>query len=352
MLSELADAIREQMVPDVIEERCVHSLVQTATCSACVDTCPRDAWVLNEECLGIDTTSCDGCGLCAPVCPQGAIIHQHDTVQREGDAYSLALLACERAGVDAVDGVVPCVHALGVGELLDLYRQGVRELDICTGTCDNCARGGVKRLEQWVSHANTLLCSRDLQPITLRELPADTWQSTLTALRPAGGAQMNRRLFLRRAIGNAMNEGLKCTGFADSQRNEFIPPAMYLSHGADNAVMPVAPSIDPTRCNGCDACANLCPHDAISLETTDTECRYNIVAEKCSGCGICRDACDQSAVSLVEYAPVQQTEVSLRSSRCQACGAPFHFPSDQDGADNLCRICRQSNHAGKLFQVL
>ncbi len=352
MLSKLADAIREQVIPEVIEERCVHSLVQTATCSACVDACPHDAWVLNEEYLGIDTELCDGCGLCAPVCPQGAITYQHDPIQREGEAYTLALLACEHAGIDLTDGVVPCVHALGLGELLDLYRQGVRELDICVGNCDGCERGSAKRLEQWVSEANTLLGSRELQPFTLRKLPVDTWESTLAALRPADDAQMNRRLFLRRAIGSAMNEGLKRTGFADSQRGEFIPPAMHLLPHADNAVVPFAPSIDPTRCNGCDACATLCPHDVISLLTTDGQYRYHITAEKCSGCGICRDVCDQDAISLVEYRQVQQTEVTLQRGRCRACGVPFHLPVDQDEVDDLCHICRQSNHVSKLFQVL
>ena len=72
-----SDDCELKTLPTVITERCVHTQLTQASCRACVDSCPVKAWVLDDETLSIDTGACDGCGLCASACPQGAIIsHQ------------------------------------------------------------------------------------------------------------------------------------------------------------------------------------------------------------------------------------------------------------------------------------
>jgi Pyruvate/2-oxoacid:ferredoxin oxidoreductase delta subunit len=77
--TQFAAVLHQALVlPEILAERCVHSVLETARCHACVDSCPRDAWVLDDESLGIDTEACDGCGLCAAACPQAAIVHPHE----------------------------------------------------------------------------------------------------------------------------------------------------------------------------------------------------------------------------------------------------------------------------------
>ncbi len=63
----------------------------------CVDACPRDAWILNDAELALDTDACDGCGLCRPACPQQAITHDYRLELRSFRDRKVALVACERA---------------------------------------------------------------------------------------------------------------------------------------------------------------------------------------------------------------------------------------------------------------
>jgi ferredoxin len=73
-LDLVRDAVAAARLPELLPERCVHSLIEQATCRRCVDACPTGAWVIDDERLGIDPDRCDGCGLCAPACPQAAIV--------------------------------------------------------------------------------------------------------------------------------------------------------------------------------------------------------------------------------------------------------------------------------------
>ncbi|MEW8549314.1 MAG: 4Fe-4S binding protein, partial [Candidatus Thiodiazotropha endolucinida] len=73
-MQQLIDQIRqEERLPDVVSGRCVHEIVEMASCSSCVDVCPQHAWSLDDEALRLDTALCDGCGLCMPACPEGAV---------------------------------------------------------------------------------------------------------------------------------------------------------------------------------------------------------------------------------------------------------------------------------------
>ena len=76
--------------------------------------------------------------------------------------------------------------------------------------------------------------------------------------------------------------------------------AMKLTAGYDIKVMwrgETVALLDAERCNGCHACAKLCPFDAI-----DGSARGPVTfsAEKCWGCGVCRAGCRQGAIKLVD----------------------------------------------------
>lgn len=339
-----------ETVPTVMPERCVHTQLMQASCQACVDACPLDAWALDDDSLGIDTALCDGCGLCASACPQGAILSQRVVSAMEQNRRRTALFACEMAGSDGHTGVIPCLHALGLTELLQLYRAGVRNLRISSGDCGSCIRGDTPRLWDLVGQLDALLTNRNLDSIRVCTIPYSQWrkESEAAALAP-NGPLVSRRNFFLRAAQSSMVAAIDFSGF--DREKACASPGKQLPRTRLDHIIPFVPEIDPAHCNGCHACARLCPQNAISLRMSAGHPQYRLDAEACTDCGICLDVCDQKAVSVGYLRPQRQFAMPLRTQRCRSCGASFETPVRQEDAGDLCFVCTRTNHARNLYQV-
>ncbi|MEI2781939.1 MAG: 4Fe-4S binding protein [Candidatus Competibacter sp.] len=345
-------------LPLIAGERCVHARIETASCRACAEACPRGAWIIDSERVGIDIDTCDGCDLCVPACPEGAISsargHAADLVIWNG--RPTVFRACENAGATGESGIIPCLHAIGAMELLRLYRRGATSWIACAAPCDTCPRGGTQRLEESVRQANALLASRGLRPLALTVLEPDRWSATRRQAKPrAAEAALTRRRFFRgawRAAVNAVLDTAAGTADADASGTEFIPATAWLPRAGPDDVCLHRPAIDPERCNGCDACARLCPHQAIALERSADGLRYRLDGRQCTGCGLCRDVCDRDAIAIDSMRTQRQTTVPLAESRCPVCGVAHHAPEPALSADGRCRICARTPHARLLHQVL
>lgn len=56
----------------------------------------------------------------------------------------------------------------------------------------------------------------------------------------------------------------------------------------------MAVKIDTELCNGCGACVDICPAEAITIQ----DGKARIDEEKCLECGVCVDECPQDAISV------------------------------------------------------
>jgi MinD superfamily P-loop ATPase len=56
----------------------------------------------------------------------------------------------------------------------------------------------------------------------------------------------------------------------------------------------VIPVIDKEKCNGCDACRQACPPQAIKVEDGKAE----IIDALCEECGVCADECPEQAITI------------------------------------------------------
>ncbi len=348
----LASAPNDPRLPEVIGERCVHALMETASCRACVDACPRDAWVIDDELLGIDRDRCDGCDLCVPACPQGAIEGRFSASLKTTDQGGAAFAACEHAGVrTGNDGLMPCLHTLGMSDLLQLRRDGASFLVTSRGDCEGCNRGGAKRLTQRLDEANRLLASRGLKPLKHRNLEADAWDKTFRRVRELSASRpLDRRAFFRNSVKLPKE---RVAAAIEDVIGAFVPPGMLLESGDADSLFPYVPRIDPGLCVGCDACARLCPQQAIELHAeAPDDLLFLIHAERCSGCGICTDVCERDAVRVNPMDREQETRIPLQERRCPACGAEFHAPATGAQAACLCWVCLRTDHHRTLYQML
>jgi len=358
LLRHIADQARSELrLPDIDGLRCVHSLVEQASCRACVDACPRQAWLLDDDGLNLDTRACDGCGLCVPACPQGALQQPREVLHGRWRGHHVAAIACERAGVSTTTGMLPCVHSLGERELLRLHRDGVTHLVSCRGDCDTCPRHTGRSLEHHLRRINRVLAPRKVGRLSHTATDARHWRQLAKQLAKqpdrhrAGqrrdGPTLSRRAFFRTGI----ECGTQLFTLHSEEQQHFLAPGELLDEHAATLPLPYVPSIDPDHCNACHACARLCPQGAIELLKDDSGSAYRLNPTLCSGCNICRDSCDQDAVHIATAAVPSTTLIPLLRHHCPACGAPFLRTTEQPEQQPLCPICTQTNHQRLLFQV-
>lgn len=348
---DLIDSVKSGWrTPDVVANRCVHSRLEVATCSKCVDCCPRDAWVMDDEQLGIDVDACDRCGLCMAVCPEAAIVQPLDLEIRQYEGESIAFAACELSGVVNGDGLIPCLHAISTRILIDLYNRGVRRLLLAQGDCATCERGSAESLSHRVSEFNRLLTDRDMTTLPLVVLPHEHWIGTRVAVNQGidHDDPMSRRDFFRKVVVTAAQHQNNVT---DEEVTFAESPGRLFPRQSFGELTLFAPDIDAEKCEGCDACARVCEYGAIRL--SDNGDSYDIDADGCTGCGLCVDICEVTAVSVETWGRQRIVGVSLGQYHCSACGAPFRQPFNTgDVAPALCRICALTGHFKQLHQVL
>lgn len=327
-------------LPEIDADRCLLAGSILATCDRCQNACPHGAIVQDDDCLGIDTEACTGCGLCQPACPPAAITVL--PVLPESGQEALAI--CPKAE-HAGDVTLPCLHAIDLPMLADMHGRGIRSLEIRTGDCSACELGHASGFDDRLALFNRMMESRGLDPLgamrrTGRSADSRRFES------PDSPDAARRRLLL--GLAGRSEEG-------DSSRRQAL--VALLEQGKDSTsgavVCQAVPTISPSACSGCDLCARICPEGAIRLMTDQQGMAwYDIRPGACSGCGLCADLCESDAIAIEPAGTGKDVKVALDSRMCAACGAGFHQTCVDLPDSRLCPTCQKTNHQSKLFQVL
>jgi len=364
--NHLKDMITQELrLPEIDADACVYAFFEQADCHACVDVCPTRAWVIGDDSLGLDTEACDGCGLCVPACPGGALSIHFPWVIRPFAGRMIALFACEESGIENNPAIIPCIHSLGVRQLLLLHNSGIEHLLIATAECIDCTRHQQSGIHQRVEQLNKLLLERDKPPMKILQRSNQVWMKIFkTDEAISRGTQLSRRKFLRGG-GEMLRHQLVVLDPLNLPECRTAPPGQLLPDAeADEVHWPWTPMLDESLCNGCDACMKLCPTDALQLihdgdeekEDEDKSGSYSVYrldASYCTGCGICATVCELQAITIHSWSLSKDNAIKLTEKRCTACGNNFHLPlGSSQSEESLCRICRKHNHSSNLFQVL
>ena len=188
----------------------------------------------------------------------------------------LAMAICAPGGDPVGESVVPCLAMVGWRQLLALQRKGARRLVVARDGCTTCHKAGDQGLEVQLALASRLWRSWQVSPIELVEVDGAAFRRLFADSEPAGSGRSRRGLI---------------AGLLDNERR-------CGSGNTADTLQPFVPAIDESLCEGCDACARLCPTGALTICKEDGRLAYRIDASACSGCGLCLDVCEAGAVRL------------------------------------------------------
>jgi len=348
---------KESCLPEINADACIHSYFNQSDCQACVDSCPTQAWILSEESLGLNTNACDGCGQCIPTCPQGALSVEYPWIIRQFKGQSIALFSCELSNSRNNGSTLPCIHILGLRQILMLHKFGIKHLLVSTDECAECERCPAITIQQRVADLNPLLVERNKPPMKVLRSSAILWNKISNSDEVlCKGIKLSRRNFLR-GDGQQYRRQTLMDDPLNLPESRTIPPGELLPAVNKTGLRwPWAPELDKGLCNYCDTCMNLCPTDALQFMPGDEESlpEYNLNPAKCNGCGICESACDLGAISINHFSISSTSTINLSEKRCASCGNNFHFSEGDPNCPEplLCRICRKDNHNSRLFQII
>ena len=214
---------------------------------------------------GVQTCALPICGLCVPVCPGGALhIHFPYIIRSFGD-QKIALFACEYSGINETADTLPCIHALGLRQLLLLYNADINHLLVETADCGKCTRHHQPDIHHQLEQLNSLLHERKKPVMKIFQRSSKLWMSIFNIDDMSNQSpQIPRRHFLRGAI--HLHQLLSVTDPLNNPKFQTIPAGQLLPIVENTELhWPYSPQLNENRCNGCDACIKLCPTDALQL---------------------------------------------------------------------------------------
>jgi len=345
-----ADLVGEFEKPRYVRydaEICAHGRSRKTGCTACLDACPLSAIASLGDTVEIDPHVCGGCGLCAALCPTGAIEYQVpastglfdqarallEGYRKAGGERPVLLLHDMRHGSELISllarhgkGLPARVLPLPVNEITEVgfdfffaaLGWGAAQVALLVGPekrDDVPALAGILGLVETVmeglGHGGGrihLLDQQDPDAVgeALRTLPAAPGAPAGDFL-PMGGKRARAFLALHRLHENA--------------------PApvetLALAPGAPFGTI----QVDTEGCTLCQACVPACPAGAL---IDDPERPWlGFIEENCVQCGLCKATCPEKIITLeprLNFRPEARTARELNRAvpfNCIRCGKPF-----------------------------
>lgn len=314
---------------------CAHGRSGNVGCTRCIDACPALAIRSLGEAVEVDAQRCHGGGICATVCPSGAMRYAYPVSEELLDHLRSMIFAYLKEGVGAPD-----IAFVSEEEQTRVQHAMPGALII---SVEEVASVGP---EIWLSAL--AWGARSVQLFDLEEMPPSSRQALslniemvgemLAAMRYPSGAvslisDLNELLSIKvmPAINTATHAAL------DQKRQAFY---MALDHLAEQAekVKPMISlptgaifgeaSVIADACTLCMACVSACPGNA--LQDGGETPQLGFLEANCLQCGVCTATCPEDAITispriLLDRAARNKTRVLYEESPfyCISCGKAF-----------------------------
>ncbi len=318
--------------PDI----CAHGHAGKTACSRCIDACPADAITGLAETIEVNAYLCQGGGVCATVCPSGAIRYAYPGVRDNLDRLRRLLSVYrEQGGTDpvllvtaesdeppvepAADHQLPFaveeLASVGLEFWLTALAYGARALWLVDGGA--MPESSRRALEDQLRVAGEILSAMGYPAEALRLIRRDALDGQAGPLMPeiaaAGYSGMGgKRRTAYMAIDHLHQAAAKSR------------PMAVLSAGAPFGTA----DVDPKACTLCHACVGACPGKA--LQPGEEAPQLFFIEENCLQCGMCTRTCPEDAIwitpRLLFDGEARRRKRLLHEEEpflCTSCGKPF-----------------------------
>ncbi len=325
--------------PILHSQHCINRKQHLSTCSACRDVCPKGVFSVSGGELPL-WEQCINCGFCSSQCPARCITASPLDVEHYLFSLiesTLPVIACEKSDAHA-DIEVICLGAIPWEFLA--YLSLTHNVALCRANCSACEfRQGMQcfsrtlgKLKQF--HGKEAFEERVL---LIDELPTDLDGLRISGPVFFGGEKRGQNVAVRtsNALSKRDYNGLIF-------RNMLYNLINYANaHLLDE---PFSCTIDlpsPNEsCFGCGICADLCPHNALSVKTDGrNNVIVSITAWKCVACGTCSTVCRRGFMEAPRSTRVSSLGLrqlaAFEGRFCMNCGRPL-----APEYDTLCGLCR------------
>ncbi|HIQ15402.1 MAG TPA: 4Fe-4S dicluster domain-containing protein [Leucothrix sp.] len=342
--NELADMVGTFEKPKYFNydaSACAHGRSGKPGCTRCIDACPAEAITSLIDMIKVDPTRCQGGGICATVCPSGAITYAYPqpkdmlthvrtlilTYLKQGET-SPDLVFVTEAEQKQAEQILPAALVISVEEVasvgpevwLSALAWGARSIRIF----DLGDSAGNNRIPQSSRDALDLHLEMTQDILSASGYPASAilvitdpseliTSKTMPEFELATHAPITKK---RQAFYMALDHLVAKS--ADAKPSTTLPQGSIFGDV----------EVNKDNCTLCMACVSACPANA--LQDSSEKPMLSLVEANCLQCGVCVNTCPESAMSLTPRLildfEVRKKPRLLNEEEpfcCISCGTPF-----------------------------
>ena len=331
------------------EKSCLHGRSRLHTCRKCLDVCPVHAVSANKSEIVVDHYRCQGCGLCALICPAGAVTMRSPSqevllsdligqlpVRSDSPPGTFDIILYDRQ-IDSrrTGDAISYADCVQVIEIEEIGRIGLETLLLllahgAAGVTLTCASSRPAEMQK------ALKGQIELAEEILRglHLPAESVRFKVVAPYGAEEGLLSGKIQADRPFLPDFQAPLFC--LSDNRRNLIRQAAQKLGNSGNEkhniialpAGSPFGALFISHRCSLCMVCVGSCP--AYALQSCDDMPRLSLIEDRCHQCGLCAAACPEEAIErvprlLLDVEAAEKAVVlhEMEPFNCVECGKPF-----------------------------
>jgi ferredoxin len=336
-LSALVGTFDKPQFFDYDPDRCAHGRNGVTACTRCIDACPAQAIRGHGEGVEIDPYLCQGGGVCASVCPSGAIRYAYPRPGDLGKRIRAILKSYREAG--------------GRDPVLVFHAEG-HPPDEWLESCSNLLPVAVEEVASVGPEIWLLSLAFGARRVFLMDEQSEPEQVRVGL---GGQLEMIGEILVAMGYPAAAVSRVSARGSVEPEEGAMpsMVPAVHavmedkrgnfylaLDHLHARAVKSKtmvnlsagdafgAVFVEPKACTLCMACVSVCPGNA--LQGGGGEPRLGFLEANCIQCGLCTRTCPEDAIWITprllfdrEYRNTPRVLHQEEPFCCVTCGKPF-----------------------------